>query len=94
MSLHFCMVLLTFCQKDEIIETSTNKRPNMKPYTQQRGEVILDKLDTVYDLLQATQGVPKDVLDIILKLQHRLENEFDEIEYQQGMDAIAEGSAQ
>ena len=66
----------------------------MKPYTQQRGEVILDKLDTVYDLLQATQGVPKDVLDIILKLQHRLENEFDEIEYQQGMDAIAEGSAQ
>lgn len=66
----------------------------MKPYTQQRGEVILDKLDTVYDLLQATQGVPKDVLDIILKLQHRLCNEFDEIEYQRGMDAIAEGSAQ
>jgi len=63
----------------------------MKPYTQQRGEVILNKLDTVYDLLQATQGVPKDVLDIILKLQHRLENEFDELMYQQGMDDIAEG---
>ena len=55
----------------------------MKAYTQQRGEVILNKLDTVYDLLQATQGVPKDVLDMILKLQHRLENEFDELIYQQ-----------
>ena len=69
----------------------------MKAYTQVRGEAILDKLDTVYDLLEATQGVPKDVLDIILKLQHRLENEFEAIEYQQlliyqqAMDDIIEG---
>ena len=69
----------------------------MKAYTQVRGEAILDKLDTVYDLLEATQGVPKDVLDIILKLQHRLCNEFEAIEYQQlliyqqAMDDIIEG---
>jgi hypothetical protein len=56
----------------------------MKRYTQERGEAILLKLDTVYDMLQELDGMPKEVLDLMLKLQVRLENEFDELAYQQG----------
>lgn len=56
----------------------------MKQYTEARGEAILLKLDTVYDMLQELNGLPKEALDLVLKLQVRLENEFDELAYQQG----------
>ena len=56
----------------------------MKQYTEARGEAILLKLDTVYDLLQELDGLPKEALDLVLKLQVRLENEFNELAYQQG----------
>ena len=55
----------------------------MKQYTPARGEAIQLKLDTVYDMLQELQGMPKEALDLVLKLQARLENEFDELAYQQ-----------
>lgn len=55
----------------------------MKQYTQARGETIQLKLDTVYDMLQELEGMPKEALDLVLKLQARLENEFDELMYQQ-----------
>lgn len=55
----------------------------MKQYTQARGETIQLKLDTVYDMLQELEGMPKEALDLVLKLQTRLENEFDELMYQQ-----------
>lgn len=56
----------------------------MKQYTEARGEAILLKLDTVYDMLQELDGLPKEALDLVLKLQVRLENEFNELAYQQG----------
>lgn len=55
----------------------------MKQYTEARGEAILLKLDTVYDKLQELDGMPKEALDLVLKLQVRLENEFNELAYQQ-----------
>ena len=55
----------------------------MKQYTQARGETIQLKLDTVYDMLQELEGMPKEALDLVLKLQARLENEFDDLMYQQ-----------
>jgi len=54
----------------------------MKQYTQFRGDLILVKLDAVYDLLQEIEGMPKEALDLVLKLQARLENEFDELAYE------------
>jgi len=54
----------------------------MKQYTQFRGDLILVKLDVVYDLLQEIEGMPKEALDLVLKLQARLENEFDELAYE------------
>ena len=56
----------------------------MKQYTEARGEAILLRLDTVYDMLQELDGLPKEALDLVLKLQVRLENEFNELAYQQG----------
>lgn len=55
----------------------------MKQYTQARGETIQLKLDTVYDMLQELEGMPKEALDLVLKLQARLENEFDDLMYEQ-----------
>ena len=55
----------------------------MKQYTQARGETIQLKLDMVYDMLQELEGMPKEALDLVLKLQARLENEFDDLMYEQ-----------
>jgi hypothetical protein len=45
-----------------------------------RNESIQLKLDTIYDMLQ-TDRMPKEVLDLVLKLQRRVDTEYDELAY-------------
>jgi len=46
-----------------------------------RNESIQLKLDMIYDMLQ-TDRMPKEVLDLVLKLQRRVDNEYDDLVYE------------
>lgn len=45
-----------------------------------RSESVQDKLDTIYDMLQ-TDRMPKEMLDLVMKLQRRVEIEYNELAY-------------
>jgi len=49
-------------------------------FFEMRSESIQRKLDIVYDMLQ-TDRMPKEVLDLVMKLQRRVENEYNELAY-------------
>ena len=54
-----------------------------------RSESIQGKLNTIYDMLQ-TDRMPKEVLDLVLKLQRRVNIEYGELLVQQLLDEEAE----
>lgn len=54
-----------------------------------RSESIQLQLDAVYDMLQ-TDRMPKEVLDLVLKLQRRVNIEYGELLVQQLLDEEAE----
>ena len=46
-----------------------------------RSEKVQQKLDVIYDMLQ-TDRMPKEMLDLVMKLQRRAEIEYNELAYQ------------
>jgi hypothetical protein len=49
-------------------------------FFQMRSGHVQRKLDTIYDMLQ-TDRMPKEMLDLVMKLQRRAENEYNELAY-------------
>lgn len=49
-------------------------------FFQMRSGHVQRKLDTIYDMLQ-TDRMPKEMLDLVMKLQRRAEIEYNELAY-------------